>query len=192
MVALSATLWEILRKVDRGGAFRPPYGARVKPWFSQGRGGGGLDSFDAPIVCRDLGSRLPDRTPLLRPGQTRWVRGLFRSDQSPSAGAGHWPCRLQVYGHCYPGGYRTIYRTAFCRMLICRMSICRMHFADVSFCRHVKRRTAKSRSAICRYAFLPTCKKSKCQFAEMLIYRNVNLPKCEFAEKSISQNVNLP
>ena len=36
-------------------------------------------------------------------------------------------------------GYRTICRTAFCRMLIRRMSICRMHFADVSFCRHVKK-----------------------------------------------------
>ena len=58
--------------------------------------------------------------------------------------------------------YRTICRTAFCRMLIRRMSICRMHFADVSFCRGVK--------------------KSKCQLVEMSIRRNANLPKCKFAE----------
>ena len=29
LVALSATLWEILWKVDRGGVSAPPYGARV-------------------------------------------------------------------------------------------------------------------------------------------------------------------
>ena len=85
---------------------------------------------------------------------------------------------LKIARRAEGAGYRTICRTAFCRMLIRWMSICRMRFANVSFADVSRSRSAKSRDAICRHAFLPTCKKSKCQLVEMSIRRNATLSKC--------------
>ena len=73
-----------------------------------------------------------------RPGSTdvSHSRNYGREISRPSPAASWCPCTHPApYGY----GYRTICRTALCRMPIRRMLICRMHFADVSFCRRVKK-----------------------------------------------------
>ena len=104
----------------------------------------------------------------------------------PSTGADHLPEAADAQFPSTKGGAKVTGQFAELHFAECSFAECQFVecvlptclFADMS-----KRRTAKNRNAICRHAFLPTCKKSKCQFAaEMLICRNVWLPKRIFAE----------
>ena len=90
-------------------------------------------------------------------------------------------------------GVRTNCRKAICRMPFCRMHFAECHFADVflSTCPKVEMLNVEM-----RFADMPSRNGNlpKCQFAKILISRNVNLPKCDlpkcqFAELAICRNI---